>query len=154
MNAETIVELLKNHPKASHVRVCWKRDAKTRKDCPLHIQKETCAYVRAGITYANLSTVKNGIAEGTRGEVQSLPWGQWRDGFANYIIDHKGNEYVRLYPASFENLSKPTVQWYADGKPTTFEAVESFLLASEKPKPEDEKADCFSVRADSILWVD
>lgn len=161
MNAETIVNKLKNHPKASHVKVCWRRAAKVKKDCAALIEKETCAWVRAGISYQNLSTVKDGIAEGTRGEVQSLPWGQWRDGFANYIIDHtpkgatENKEYIRMYPATFENLQKGIfVEWFMDGRPVSYETVEPFLLASEKPKPEEEKAECFTVSAESIQWVD
>lgn len=161
MNAEQIVNRLKEHNKGSHVQVCWRRTLKTKKDCVNVIEKETCAWVRAGISYQNLSNVKNGIAEGTRGEVQSLPWGQWRDGFTNYIIDHtpKGQtdkkEYVRLYPATFENLQKSIfVEYFMDGNPVTYETVEPFLLASDKRKPDEEQPDCFTLAAETVQWVD
>jgi hypothetical protein len=159
MNAIEIVEGLRNHNKGAHVQVAWRRDCKTRKDCQHRIEKQTIAWVRAGISYANLTAVKDGISSGERDEVQELPWGQWRAGYANYIIDHElkdgvSREYVRLYPATFENLSHPQVTYFVDGKPMEYQAIEAFLLASEKPKPDEEKPLCFCVQAESIKWVE
>jgi hypothetical protein len=115
MNAKQIVENLQNH-KGQHVQACWTRPMKTRKDVPMSIVKRTCAYVRAGIDYANLRTVKEGVESGERAEVQGLKWGQWSE--FPFIIAHKGVDYVRLYPAVFANL-KPTVEYSIDGKPAT-----------------------------------
>lgn len=160
MQAEQIVKRLQSHPKGSHVKVCWRRKAKTFKDCALNIEKETCAWVRAGINYSNLEDVKNGIAEGTRKPVGKLPYGNWRKGFENYIIDHTRKdgvftEQVRLYPAVFENLKrKIDVEWFVDGRPTTYEAIEQYLLAEERKKEDAEEKDCFNVTASTVQWVD
>jgi hypothetical protein len=146
--AKEIVESLKSFP-GSHRGIVWQRDAKVRKDCPYaSIQKQTCAYVRAGIDYSNLSSVQAGIESGERGEVQPLPWGEWSQ--FPYIISHKGNEYVRLYPPVFANL-KPVVQWFANGNPVEFSAVQPYLLASEMPK--DTVPECFTLKAESIIAI-
>lgn len=152
MNAKSIVELLKGKA-GQHVLVSWQRAAKTLKDCPHIIGKRTAAWVRSGISFSNLATVREGIETGERSEVGKLPWGQWREGFRNYVIDHKGTEYVRLYPASFANLATPAVEWTLDGQPASFAQVEPWLLASEKPKQDDKPVECFTLKAESILTV-
>jgi len=151
MQAIDIVNQLKQNRAGQHVKVTWQRNAKTRKSWEGGIiTKTTTAWVRAGIAYANLSHIKEGVEQGLREEVQSLPWGQWRDGLENYVIDHKGQEYVRLYPAVFDNLT-PHVEWRLNGEPTTFEACEPYLLASERPQ--DKEADCFTVKAQDIIQI-
>lgn len=151
MKATAIVQAVQNK-KGQHVLAVWERTAKTLKTSSVVIGKRTSAYVRAGINYANLGAVKDGIATGERGEVESLPWGQWRSGFETMIIDHKGTEYVRLYPATFGNLV-PSVQWSLDGRLATYDEVEPHLLASEKRKEDDEKPLCFTLKAETVLEI-
>jgi hypothetical protein len=148
MNAKQIVENLQNH-KGQHVQACWTRPMKTRKDVPMSIVKRTCAYVRAGIDYANLRTVKEGVESGERNEVQGLKWGAWSE--FPFIIAHKGVDYVRLYPAVFANL-KPTVEYSIDGKPATRAEIEPYCLASEF-RERDEETPCFTLKADSIVSI-
>ena len=96
--------------------------------------------------------VRSAIEAGEREPVQSLPWGQWREGYANYIIDHKDNEYIRLYPATFANLATPSVQWLLNGVPATYAQVEPYLLASEK-RHDDDKPACFTINAENVLSI-
>lgn len=150
MNATDIVNRLKGH-KGQHVLVTWTRPAKVRKDADgVVVTKRTSAYVRAGIAYSNLSSVKDAVASGEREESKGLPWGAWSAW--PFIIAHKGREYLRLYPAVFDNL-RPKVEWTIDGRPATWSEVEPLVLASEKPKETDEKPECFTVGADSIVAV-
>ena len=154
MQASEIYTKLRSQPAGSHISVAWIREAKCKKGCPL-VQKKTVAFVRSGINFANLGSVKEGISSGERGEVQSLPWGTWRNGFEKYIIDHTSKdgvskEYVRLYPATFENL-RPQVTWYLEDKVVEYSQIEEYLLSSEKPK--DEIPECFTVSADSVFSV-
>lgn len=148
MKAIEIVNQLKDC-KGQHVLVTWQRACKVLASCPHVIAKRTSAYIRAGIDYANLATVNDAIALGLRGDVQSLPWGQWS--VFPFIINHKTVDYVRLYPASFGNL-KPSVEWTIDGVPCTFAQCERFLVSSEK-RHEDEKPLCFTVKAQSVLSI-
>jgi len=143
-----IINRLKNH-NGQHLPVTWARPLKTRKGVSNSVVKRTCAYVRAGINFANLGTVKQGIESGERGPVQSLPWGNWIN--YPYIIGHNGNDYVRLYPASFENL-RPSVEYYCDGLPCTKETAQALCLASEFRTSED-SPECFTVKDQSIISV-
>ena len=145
-----IYEKLKRSPGA-HIKVTWARPAKTFKGITHSIVKRTSVFVRAGINFSNLKVVKEGIESGERSEVQSLPWGQWREGYFPYIIDYKNTEYIRLYDASFNNL-RPSVEWTIDGIPTTFDKVKEFLLASEYPT--DERPDCFTIKAENVVKID
>lgn len=150
MNAAAIVSNLQSR-KGQFVSITWQRDAHTRKDYDgKPIAKRTTATVRAGINYANLASVKDAIESGEREEVGPLPWGAWRVGAENLIIDHKGKEYVRLYAVP---TAKPSVQWLLDGKAVDFSAVSAYLLASEKPKDEEDKSPCFNVNAADVVSI-
>jgi hypothetical protein len=149
-DARAVVSALKNH-KGQHILVTWQRDMKTRADVPFAIVKRTCAYVRAGIDYANLASVKEGIEAGERNEVQPLPWGVWVE--FPFIIAHKGNEYLRLYPATFGNLrDEMRVEYVMDGVVSTKEQVAPYCLASEF-RERDEPAKCFTIKMDSLLSI-
>lgn len=151
MNAVEIMENLKGKA-GQHVRITWQRLCKTKVSFDGIIAKRTSAYVRSGISYANLTDVREGIESGKREPVEGLPWGQWREGYANYIIDHNDTEYVRLYPASFDNL-KPSVEWTLNGVPSTYEECEPYLLTSEKPRHNDKESPCFNVKAISVISI-
>lgn len=154
MNAKQIVQAVQDN-KGQNVQAIWRRTMKTRADVPMTIEKETSCFVRAGIDYANLASVKQGIESGERGEIQPLKWGTWAQ--FPFIITHtpKGTteqkEYVRLYPATFENLKKKTVvRYFVDGKLATEEEVKPFCLASEF-RERDEEAVCFTIKAESLI---
>lgn len=156
MNANEIVEQLKNH-KGQHVPACWQTTLKTRANVNVVVTKRTTCFVRAGIDYANLKSVKEGIENGERGEVQPLPWGEWEE--FPFIIRHtpKGatevKRYVRLYPAVFENLkAKMEVEYTIDGVPATKEQCVPLCLASAFPERE-EPAKCFNPSADAFLSI-
>lgn len=95
--------------------------------------KTTTGVFRSGIDYAELSSVKEGIASGERGEVQSLPWGEWA--LFPWVISHKGVEYVRLYPAQGQ---RSTVVYSVDGAEvdkTTFQTYLTPSQCAEKDAP-------------------
>jgi hypothetical protein len=152
MLSEKIVELLKSK-KGQHVYVVWSRPAKTKASCPFAITKRTKALVRSGIDYANLSQVKEAIANNERGEVEPLPWGSWKK--FPFVISHNGLEYLRLYPASFNNV-RSSVEWTKDGMPCKKEEIEEWLYASEKRDFDNEDCEkvCFTVKVNSIIEVD
>jgi hypothetical protein len=58
--------------------------------------KFTSGLFRCGINFSNLGAVIDGIRDHERGPVQPLPWGQWQQ--FPFIIEHKGERYLRLYP--------------------------------------------------------
>lgn len=147
MKTQDIVNAVKGH-KGQHILATWQRIAKTYNGIEAVVEKRVKAYVRAGIDYANLASVKQAIENGERGEVEPLKWGQWIQ--FPFTIEHKGKEYVRLYPASFDNL-KPTTQWLLNGKEVDYSTVEPMLQASEKKH--DEHPACFTLFADSVISI-
>ena len=155
--------------KGQFVKVFWKSNPKPAAAYKSHyLEKITQGIVRAGINYANLSSVVQGIANGDRGEVQSLPWGEWKknedgtDCFP-YIIAHKTKpdkenpdgkyqEYVRLYPSV---ANKPSSTFYVDSVKVPKETFAKYLTTNEackilNPKPEDIPL-CFTIKVDNIL---
>ena len=152
MKATEIVSALQGK-KGQHVSATWQRQCKVKKACDALVFKRTTCFVRSGINYANLADVREGIEAGTREAVQGLPWGAWREGMINYVIDHKDKEYIRLYPATFDNLRTPKVTWLLDGREVDYSAVEPYLLASEKRHEDDERPACFTVNAADIISI-
>lgn len=160
MKSTEIVEALKNK-KGQHVQATWQRTLKTRKKLADGmakvgaITKRTCAWVRAGIDYANLATVKQGMESGERGQVQPLPaWQEWQEW--PFILRNKtnGTEYVRLYPATFENLRKETkVEWKMDGVVCTYDEVKPYLLAEDRQDAGDRQPSTFAVKSADVLEI-
>ena len=144
--AEKLVKSLLTR-KGQNVRVQWTREMKAKKAFDGILTKTVYAVVRSGIDYANLTSVKDGIADGTRGEVQPLPWGTWRKGFERYLIDHKGATYLRLFPSS-SLTQKPITTYFVNGKQVEFSAIENVALASEKPS--DERPEVFCLKLDTL----
>jgi hypothetical protein len=153
MKAIEIVTALQGK-KGQHVQAVWARKMKTRGEFSVSIVKRTEAWVRTGIKFANLKSVAEGIEQGTRAEVGKLPFGTWRKGFENLIIDHtpKGQtesvEYVRLYPATFDNLKTPKVEYFMDGVPATWEQIEPYLLARD-----NREVETFTLRAENVIEI-
>lgn len=155
MKALAVYEDLKNR-KGQHVQMVWQRTAaikKAAKDAGNVVMKRTLAYVRAGINYSNLQDVREGIEAGTREPVEGLPWGQWREGFTNFIIDNGEKEYIRLYPAAFRNLQQAEVTWLLNGEEVDFATVKPMLLASEMRDKDEKPAACFTVKAADIVTI-
>jgi hypothetical protein len=138
--------------KGNFVKVCWKSQPKPAASFKnVILEKVSEGVVRAGIDYANLSSVKQGIEEGTRGEVGALPWGQWKQ--FPYIIEHKGVDYIRLYP-SVGNRTK--THYYVDGSEVSKEQFASYLTGSDAKKlmgEVEEVKECFNVKAENILGI-
>ena len=112
----------------------------------VQLTKVTRGVFRAGINFANLTSVKEGIANEERGEVQPLPWGAWVT--FPYTISHKGVEYVRLYPAV---NGKVEVQYLVNGEEVTKEEFKTFLTPSAATSG---AVECFTVKAENILSVE
>ena len=129
--------------KGQYLALAWKSEKKPSKD---HKGKElvkiTRATVRAGIDYANLGTVRDGIASGERGEVEPLPWGEWFK--FPYLIQHKGEIYVRLYPTAQARST-----YKINGSEVSKGEFESCLPPSERES--GNAPACFTVKARNIL---
>ena len=96
------------------------------------LSKSTEGAFRAGIDYANLKSVLEAIAEGSRGEVGGLPWGRWEHFPYTILHTPKGEteekRYIRLYPT--ENCTMK-VQYFVNGVAVTKEVFKTYLRQSD-----------------------
>ena len=135
--------------KGQFVKAVWKSNptpAAAHKKAGIVLEKKTSAVCRAGINFANLSSVKLGIENEERGEVQELPWGEWLQ--FPYVIEHKESLYLRLYPSD----TKSNTIYYVNGEVVEKDTFASYLTPSESAKLySGEKPECFTVKRDNIL---
>ena len=118
----------------------------------VHLLKITKGVVRSGIDYAKLTTVKEAIANGERGEVEPLPWGVWKD--FPYIIEHKGKEYLRLYPSPSES-HRPKATFFVEGVEVDRATFATYLTPSNAKKLlEPEPLDCFTIAEENLIGAD
>lgn len=147
--------------KGNFVKAAWKSNPKPAAAFKnVLLEKNTVAVVQAGVNYANLSSVKDAIAAGERGEVQELPWGAWYQdkltgkSWFPYVIEHKDELYLRLYPSQGNNHKTQSV-FYVDGEEVTKNEFARYLTNSEAkklldPKPEDTPL-CFTIKLNNLL---
>lgn len=141
--------------KGRFVKAAWKSNPKPAAAFKtVVLEKHTVGVVQAGVEFQNLSAVKEAIAAGERGEVQPLPWGEWS--MYPYIIEHKGSEYVRLYPSGGAG-HVPKTTYYANGEVVSKEVFATFLTPSDAKKvlggADEERPLCFSVKAENIMGL-
>lgn len=160
LNAASVRDKILN-AKGSFVKAAWKSNPKPAAAFKnILLEKNTVAVVQAGVNFANLSSVKDAIAAGERGEVQELPWGQWyfdklsQKSWFPHVIEHKDELYLRLYPSQGNNHKARSV-FYADGKEVTKEEFAGYLTNSEAKKLLDPSPDdvplCFTIKLNNLL---
>jgi len=81
--------------------------------------KISTAVARTGVGYENLA-----VNEGE--ETGSLPWGEWLE--YPYVVEHKGNEYARLY------LKEGTIRtrYFVDGQEVDRDTFGEYLTPSAR----------------------
>jgi hypothetical protein len=145
------------------VKAAWKSNPKPAAAFKnILLEKKTVAVVQAGVNYANLSSVKDAIAAGERGEVQELPWGQWYvdrltgKSWFPYVIEHKDNLYLRLYPSNGNNHKTQSV-FYVDGKEVDKTEFAKYLTPGEATKlinpTEEDLPLCFTIKLENLLGI-
>lgn len=147
--------------KGNFVKASWKSNPKpAAAHKGVLLEKHTVAVVQAGVNYANLSAVKDAIEDGERGEVQELPWGKWyRDPLTDkewfpYVIEHKDNLYLRLYPSQGNNHKTETV-YFAGGEEVSKDTFAEYLTKGEARKllepTEKDTPLCFTIKLANLL---
>lgn len=112
------------------------------------LTKEVRVVCRAGVNFANLRSVKDGIAAGTRGSVEGLPWGEWV--CFPYTIAHDGQTYYRLYPSP---ANRPSVRYLVNGVEVTRDEYLAYLTPSARAKA-GQPRECFNVKASNCRFPD
>ena len=83
MENQTILNTIKTFKKGTYVPLT------KIKDYGNGLVKKTDMVIRLGVSYQNMEINKDRV-------VEPLPWGQWVPGLENYVIEHKGNFYLRV----------------------------------------------------------
>lgn len=154
MEPTTILDLVRNH-KGQTLRATWQNTVPCLKQYAgeVTVTKHTQCHVIAGVEFANRKEVREAIEAGTRGEVQSLPWGSWL--VYPFLIEHKGETYIRLFPPTEAQMQyfnlQHTSEWFANGQPITQE--QAIEYCGSKAKPRDEQAQCFSVKCANVIAI-
>jgi hypothetical protein len=145
MIVEQVKEGINATPKGANIIVEWNRAGKTRKGVAEQITKSVRMVGRIGIEYDNIGKVQ---AKRENGELpaenQGLKWGRYE--IYPYLIEHKGNRYLRLYKGTSDKV-KPKVVWYRNGIEVSRDEIAPLLLKSELQSKE---GDCFCVNVEAI----
>lgn len=112
------------------------------------LEKTTSGVFRAGINFANLSSVKEGIANNERGEVQSLPWGEWVN--FPFVISHKGENFLRLTVAPTASIK---CSFKVNGVEVSRDEFESHLVPSARSDAKADKApvEVFTIKEANLV---
>lgn len=133
--------------KGQFISVCFESNPKPAAAHKAHtLTKRTTGVFRAGINFANLASVKEGIANGERGEVQPLAWGAWEH--FPYTITHKGTRYIRLYPVPTASME---VSYFLNNIEVSKETFNKFLTPSDAA-PKDAPP-CITIKAENVIRI-
>jgi len=151
MDLSQVSKVMETAPKGANVILEWVRECKVRKGSP-QVKKAVRMVGRLGLNYDNLAKVVEKRANGDLPqESAGLPeWSEWVK--YPFLIRHKGTGqmYLRLYKGTSDKV-KPKRQYILNGKETDPEAVDAYLLASEKKDHED--TDTFMVKVEDLTRV-
>ena len=135
------------------VRVKYRTDVQPSAKFKGHkIEKIVETTVRVGVSYSNLSAVKE-RRESESYVVKQKPvqWWRWSDGYRNIIkekISDPSQKYVTL--ATVPKGGNTMVRWYIDGKPVSEEEVRAITIPSYWNKP---NLDVFDVKLENLISV-
>ena len=164
--------------KGQYIAASWVSPKKPSAAHKAHkLEKRSSGLFRAGISFANLSSVKDAIEAGEREEVGPLPWGVWEQ--FPYTITHKGATYFRLTPPSMTiyyvdglecdkdvweqapeilrssrsvpDWSSLSTRYFVDGQEVDKETFDGFLTPSDSaPRP---MPSCITVKQEHFLTL-
>lgn len=135
------------------VRVKYRTDVQPSAKFKGHkIEKIVETTVRVGVSYSNLSAVKERRAAETKPTGPShVQWWRWSDGYRNIIkekISDPSQKYVTL--ATVPKGGNTRVYWYIDGKSASEEEVRAITVLSYWQKT---NLDVFDVKLENLISV-
>jgi len=105
------------------------------------LRKVVTAVCMTGAQYRDLRVNKDT-------ETGPLPWGTWLEGAEPFVIQHKGNDYARLYVIRHGVRAVYTV----DGEVVTRDEYESYLTPSQRNAPRP-NGGCITVKMSGVRLV-
>jgi len=126
--------------KGSHVSVRYQTFDKPRKESKktgvVELKRVVKGAFRAGLEFQNLTEIKEAIAAGERGEIKPRKWGVYTK--FPFILEHKGEEYVALYPATGGFIQRPKTAYFVNGEETDRATYNAHLTDSKQAEKEQE----------------
>jgi len=111
------------------------------------IKKVTKGVARIGVNYGHIRAIKeSGVTP------QSLPYGEWKEGEENIIIEHNGKYQVRLTTTG-NSKHRGKTAYYLNGKPIEKEALESMDIVVPSYWNRSHSGPVFNVKLENILQV-
>ncbi len=135
------------------VRVKYRTDVQPSAKFKSHkIEKIVETTVRVGVSYSNLSAVKERRTTETKPtEPSHVQWWRWCEGYRNIMkekISDPSQRYVTF--ATVPKGGNTMVCWYIDGKPVSEEEVRAITIPSYWNKP---NLDVFDVKLENLISV-
>ena len=148
-----IIHKVTSLKRGAFVRVKYRTDVQPSAKFKGHkIEKIVETTVRVGVSYSNLSAVKERRATETKPTGPShVQWWRWSDGYRNIIkekISDSSQRYVTF--ATVPSGGNTMVRWYIDGKPVSEEEVRAITIPSYWNKP---NLDVFDVKLENLISV-
>lgn len=166
LSAEAIKNKIFNS-KGQFVKVRYRSNPKPKAEFKnILLEKVTSTVIQAGVNYANLSSVKQGIADGTRGEVQELPFGSWMidkdtgKSLFPYLITHTPKDsdeeviYLRMTTSQCDS-HRPKSIYYANNEIVDKATFATYLTNSEAKKlmEPSEAPPVYNIKLDNLLDI-
>lgn len=148
-----IIEKVKSLRHGTFVRIKYRTDIKPSakfKDCK--VEKIVEVTVRVGVSYSNLSAVKERRAtEPQATKPTHVQWWRWCEGYRNIMkekISDPSQKYITF--ATIPNGGNIKVCWYIDGKPASEEEVRAITIPSYWNKS---NLDVFDIKLENLISV-
>ena len=148
-----IVEKIKSLKRGTFVRIKYRTEVKpSARFKDLKIEKIVEATVRVGVSYSNLSAVKERRAtEAKPMNTSHVQWWRWCEGCRNIMkekISDPSQRYITF--ATVPNGGNIKVLWYINGKSVPEEEVRAITIPSYWNKP---NLDVFDVKLENLISV-
>ena len=148
-----IIRKVTSLKRGAFVRIKYRTEVKpSARFKDLKIEKIVEATVRVGVSYSNLSAVKE------RRETEAKPtrpshvqWWRWCEGYRNIMkekISDPSQKYITF--ATIPNGGNVKILWYIDGKSASEEEVREITIPSYWNKS---NLDVFDVKLENLIFV-
>jgi hypothetical protein len=166
LSAEAIKNKILNS-KGQFVKVRYRSNPKPKAEFKnILLEKVTSTVIQAGVNYANLSSIKQGIADGTRGEVQELPFGSWMidkdtgKSLFPYLITHTPKDsdteviYLRMTTSQCDS-HRPKSIYYANNEIVDKATFATYLTNSDAKKlmEPSEAPPVYNIKLENLLDI-
>lgn len=141
MQRTEIINRVASIKNGTYQKIAFMSDITPNKDNKDHrIQRMVSAVVRLGVAYSHIQLEsiqnRNTVSENGQLVTEQLPWGTW-DIDCPYLIEHKGNYYLRCTASRSPNHHRH-VRYFLDGVEVTKEDLIPLTRPSEwTPKAEE-----------------